>query len=87
MSVPQDLCADLVFINGKVITVNERDEIVEAVAVRDGKILRVGSNEHVQEVLGEGTEVHDLGGLSLLPGLIDSHMHPGSYGLKGHQIA
>ncbi len=81
MSVPQDLCADLAFINGKVITVNERDEIVEAVAVRDGKILRVGSNEHVQEVFWEGTEVHDLGGLSLLPGLIDSHMHPGSYGV------
>jgi predicted amidohydrolase YtcJ len=81
MSVPQDLCADLVFINGKVITVNERDEIVEAVAVRDGRILRVGSNEHVQGVLGENTEVHDLGGLSLLPGLIDSHMHPGSYGV------
>lgn len=81
MSVPQDLCADLAFINGKVITVNERDEIVEAVAIRDGKILRVGSNEHVQEVFWEGTEVHDLGGLSLLPGLIDSHMHPGSYGV------
>ena len=81
MSVPQDLFADLAFINGKVITVNERDEIVEAVAVKDGTILRVGSNEHVQEVLGEGTEVHDLGGLSLLPGLIDSHMHPGSYGV------
>jgi hypothetical protein len=81
MSVPQDLCADLVFINGKVITVNETDEIVEAVAVKDGRILRVGSNEHVREVSGEGTEVHDLEGLSLLPGLIDSHMHPGSYGV------
>ncbi len=81
MSVPQDLCADLAFINGKVITVNETDEIVEAVAVKDGRILRVGSNEHVREVSGEGTEVHDLEGLSLLPGLIDSHMHPGSYGV------
>ena len=35
MSVPQDLCADLAFINGKVTTVNETDEIVEAVAVKD----------------------------------------------------
>ena len=65
MSVPQDLCADFAFINGKVITVNERDEIVEAVAIKDGRILRVGSNEQVQEVVGEGTDVHDLGGLSL----------------------
>jgi len=81
MSVPQDLCADLIFVNGKVITVNEKDEIAEAVAVRDGKVLRVGSNSYVQEVRGEGTEVHDLGGLPLLPGLIDSHMHPGSYGV------
>ena len=81
MNVPKDLCADLIFVNGKVITVNERDEIVEAVAVRDGKILRTGSNDHVQEVQGQNTEVVDLGGLTLLPGLIDSHMHPGSYGV------
>jgi predicted amidohydrolase YtcJ len=81
MSVPPDLCADLIFVNGKVITVNEKDEITEAVAVRDGKILRVGSNDYVQEVKGESTDVHDLEGLPLLPGLIDSHMHPGSYGV------
>ncbi|TRO46442.1 hypothetical protein E2P65_05745 [Candidatus Bathyarchaeota archaeon] len=81
MSVPPDLGADLIFVNGKVITVNGKNEIVEAVAVRDGRILRVGSNEHVQEAKGEETEVHDLGGSTLLPGFIDSHMHPGSYGV------
>jgi len=81
MSTPPDLCADFIFVNGRVVTVNEEEEVVEAVAVREGRILRVGSNEHVQEVKGEETEVHDLGGSTLLPGLIDSHMHPGSYGV------
>ena len=77
MVVPRDLCADLAFINGKVITVDNEGTVAEAVAVKGGKILRVGSNESVLEVVGESTDLHDLKGLTVLPGLIDSHMHPG----------
>lgn len=81
MVAPSDLCADVAFVNGKIITVDEDDTVAEAVAVKGGLILRVGSNDYVGEVIGEGTEVHDLGGRTMLPGLIDSHMHPGSYGV------
>lgn len=77
MKIPEDLCADLVFINGKVITVDEHNSVVEGVAVKDGKIMRVGDAQDVLEVAGERTRIIDLKGLSLLPGLIDSHMHPG----------
>lgn len=81
MSLPDDLCADTVFLDGKVITVDNEDTVAEAVAVRDGRILRVGSNEYIQESVGKSTEVIDIRGRVLIPGLIDSHMHPGSYGV------
>lgn len=81
MVAPSNLCADVAFVNGRVITVDEDDTVAEAVAVKGGRILRVGSDDYVGEVIGEGTEVHDLGSRTMLPGLIDSHMHPGSYGV------
>ena len=67
--------ADIVFLNGKVVTVDASDRIAEAVAVRDGKIVRVGSNSKVKELVREGTKVIDLTGKTLLPGFIDSHTH------------
>jgi predicted amidohydrolase YtcJ len=77
MTIPDDLCAELAFINGKVITVDGDNSIVKAVSIKDGKIIRVGSNELVLETVGQRTRIHDLKGKPLLPGLIDSHMHPG----------
>ena len=77
MIIPDDLCADMVFLNGNVITVDEENSLAEAVSVKNGRILRVGSNEYVKETIGSKTAVHDLDGRTLLPGLIDSHMHPG----------
>jgi predicted amidohydrolase YtcJ len=81
MVAPSDLCADTAFVNGRIITADGDDTLAEAVAVKGGRILRVGSNEHVTGAIGDATEVHDLGGRTMLPGLIDSHMHPGSYGV------
>jgi predicted amidohydrolase YtcJ len=81
MVAPSDPCADAAFVNGRIITVDEDDSVAEAVAVKGGRILRVGSNEYVGGAVGDATEVHDLGGHTMLPGLIDSHMHPGSYGV------
>jgi len=74
---PSYLCADLALINGKVITVDGVGSLAEAVAVKGDRLVRVGSTMQVMETVGESTEVHDLGGLTVLPGLIDSHMHPG----------
>lgn len=72
--------ADVVFLNGEVITVNALDEIAEAVAVKDNKIIAVGFNEDIESYIGQNTEVIDLNGKSLIPGFIDAHLHLTIYG-------
>lgn len=67
--------ADLVMKNGTVITVDACDTSADAVAVRDGKIVRVGSNRAMQPLIGENTIVMDLDGRTVVPGFIDSHTH------------
>lgn len=67
--------ADVVFLNGRVITVNSRDEIAEAVAVVGNRIARVGTTESVKELAGNGTRVVDLAGRALTPAFVENHMH------------
>ena len=67
--------ADLAFVNGRVITVNGRDEIFEAVAVAGNRIARVGSNESIRELVGNSTRMVDLAGRALTPGFVENHMH------------
>ena len=69
------LGADLVLVNGKVVTVDEGGTVAEAVAVKDGKILAVGSTKQVKELANSGTRIIDLGGRLTLPGFIDTHEH------------
>jgi len=66
---------DLILINGTVYTVDETKPKVEAVGVKDGKIVAIGTNAEIKAYLGEGTEVIDLEGKTMTPGLIDSHAH------------
>jgi predicted amidohydrolase YtcJ len=73
---PPSESADLILHNGKIVTVNDRFTIQEAVAVRDGRILQVGRNADVLKRRGPRTEMVDLRGEMVLPGLIDSHAHP-----------
>lgn len=75
-SLPQEGEADLIFTNAKIVTVDPSDSIAEAMAVRGGKILRVGSRQEVMATQGANTQVVDLQGKTVLPGLIDSHTHP-----------
>lgn len=72
--------ADLVVTNGKIVTVDGDESISEALAVKYGIITAVGSNAAVEQLIGEKTEVVDLGGRTLIPGLIDSHCHMASTG-------
>lgn len=74
--------ADIVFLNGVVVTVDQNDSICEAVAVTGQKISFVGSSEEAKEWIGEDTQVIDLDGRALLPGFIDSHIHFSMFGLK-----
>ncbi|MBT4522535.1 MAG: amidohydrolase [Halieaceae bacterium] len=64
-----------VFVNGSVYTVDDDRSWAEALAVRDGHIVAVGTNEEVEQLIGDGTEVTDLDGQMLLPGFHDSHAH------------
>lgn len=67
--------ADFVFYNGSIITVNATDTISEAVAVKDGKILSVGSDSDVLRHAVASTHLIDLHGDTVTPGLIDTHFH------------
>ena len=68
---------DAVFHHGKVVTVDAGFAVSEAFAVRAGRIEAVGSNAEMLRLARAGeTQVHDLGGRMVLPGLIDSHVHP-----------
>lgn len=68
--------ADTVFHNGVVYTVNDQADFAEAVAVKDGRILAVGSNTDIDALIGDATQLVDLSGRVLMPGLVDGHMHP-----------
>ena len=74
-TAPPEQAADLVLLNGKVITVDPTDTIAQAVAVKDGLIQAVGTNDEVAGLVGEGTQVVYLGGKPVTPGLIDAHNH------------
>ncbi|MBB2495126.1 amidohydrolase [Aquipseudomonas ullengensis] len=68
--------ADLVLINGKVFTAETGQALQQAVAVEDGKILKVGSNAEIKALADTSTQVVDLAGKVLMPGMIDAHSHP-----------
>ncbi len=67
--------ADLVLNNGKIITVDARDSLAQAVAITAGRIVAVGTNDDVRARIGSRTNVIDLHGRSATPGLIDTHVH------------
>lgn len=67
--------ADLALINGSVITVDGRDSVAQAVAITGGKITAVGTTDQIKSSIGGATEVIDLRGRAVTPGLIDSHVH------------
>ncbi len=74
--------ADLVFRGGPVYTMDETRSRAEAVAIRSGRIVYVGDEEGAAARVGAGTEVVELGGRALLPGFIDTHVHPTSGGIE-----
>jgi predicted amidohydrolase YtcJ len=74
MLMAQD--ADLIITNARVATVDKNFTITEAMAIKDGKILATGSTEMVLKHKGSKTTIRDLAGKLVLPGLIDSHVHP-----------
>jgi len=81
--VAPEPAADIVLLSGGIYTVDAERRWVEAVAIRNGRIVMVGDNESVDALVGPDTEVIDLEGRMAMPGMIDSHIHPleGAYEL------
>jgi len=71
----QEPAPDMVLSNGKIITVDERFSIAQAVAVRGERIVAVGTNSEITRLAGPNTRRIDLRGRAVIPGLIDNHMH------------
>lgn len=67
--------ADRIFVGGPVLTMNDAQPRAEAVAVKDGKIIAVGSRDEVMKLKAEGTEITELDGRALVPGFFDAHGH------------
>jgi len=71
-----DNLADTVYMNGRIYTVNEALPWVDSIAIKNGKFIAVGSNTEVNKVVGGNTEVIDLEGAFVMPGIGDIHIHP-----------
>jgi len=67
--------ADTVYLNGKVITADKAFSIAQAMAVKDGRFVGVGSSAEMQKYVAANTRVVDLQGKTVIPGLMDSHSH------------
>ncbi|WP_411099837.1 amidohydrolase [Streptomyces sp. x-45] len=76
-----DAYADLVFLGGRVVTVDAEFSVASALAVTDGIISAVGERDDVAPFVGPGTRVVDLRGATLLPGINDSHLHGCAFGM------
>src|SRR5262245_60963815 len=75
LAFAQLLPADVILTNGKIITVDEKFTIAQAVAVRGDRIVAVGTNQEVSRLAGPNTRRIDLRGRSMTPGFIDHHGH------------
>lgn len=67
---------EAVFFNAKIVTLDAAGSTASAVAVQDGKVLKVGSADEIKKLAGPSTRLVDLGGKTVVPGLIDAHCHP-----------
>ncbi len=72
--------ADLILVNGKIVTLDPKNPAAEAVAVKDGRILAAGTTAEIRRYAGPATQVLDVKGKLVIPGLIDAHLHFASGG-------
>ncbi|WP_428034169.1 amidohydrolase [Amphritea sp.] len=68
--------ADTVFMGGPIYTLDKTNRVVEALAIKNGAIIGVGSKQELTQLIDSHTSIVDLDGKTLMPGLVDAHMHP-----------
>jgi hypothetical protein len=83
----QDLSSDVVLINGDIRTMDDGLGQVQAVAVKDGRIVALGETEEVKTLSGPQTKTIDLAGRTVIPGIFDAHVHVMEMGIKLDWIA
>ena len=84
--IPPEAAPDLILWGGQIITMDSRKPAAQAVAIKDGRFLKVGGNEEVQALTGTKTRRIALRGRTVTPGFIDSHQHLSQYGTDLLQI-
>ena len=67
--------AETVVVNGKIVTVDDKESVVEALAIRDGRIVATGTSAAMRKLAGPNTRTLDVQGRTVIPGLVDSHLH------------
>ena len=77
-----ELAPDLILHSGQIYTMDAQNSVVDAVAVRDGRILTTGGTAQLRALAGTQTQQIDLGGQTVLPGIFDSHNHLLQVGIK-----
>ncbi len=66
---------DTILLNGKIVTLDAKSSVAQALAIRGGRIVAVGGNDEIRKLAGPGTKTVDVAGRTVVPGLIDSHIH------------
>ena len=79
--------ADLILVNGNIITVDDERPQAQAVAIKDERIIAVGDNATIERLRSEDTEVVDLEGKTVVPGLVDAHLHFPNLGADRSHLA
>jgi predicted amidohydrolase YtcJ len=83
---PEEIGADLILVNGKVVTVDPSGSVAQAVAVKDGRTVKAGTHDEILLLASESARIINLRGRLLLPGFIDSHEHCIRKGMRGDWI-
>jgi predicted amidohydrolase YtcJ len=83
---PEEIGADLILVNGKVVTVDPSGSVAQAVAVKDGRTVKAGTHDEILLLASESARIINLMGRLLLPGFIDSHEHCIRKGMRGDWV-
>jgi len=75
LSVGSAAAVDTVLVNGRIVTVDDRFSVAQAVAIKDGRVAAVGTTADIQKLAGPNTRKFELKGRTVIPGLIDNHAH------------